>query len=716
MESTILQIAEKQLSQEISSDSSQAELSNKDVPVSESTGDFTNVFSERVRYGCVLPVELQPDPKVVTELQRVNKVCEGNLIIKSVALPAICECTHFSPKDPSPELTISTISTQEFKPLVMSIKLDDRTPKRLENPHEKELAEARLDLIFKSLNLWTIDKNPYSPEETELVKKIALLFSNAYHLSMQDEDLLVLTTNDFSSVVSVIKKLAKKVGLAELGAMVLLAIAVSDAYFLHKSGYKGEADFFQTNADLMQISASCARDFAIRGRIFLQHRIDILNGIEDVTGISLETLANTCLAKLTLYEKAVDKFGNKQALVYLKTLSFREFKKIIPSKPSRGLSLKKEKRLKDSEKTESDYDLRLKELNLLPNEKRLLRIRAKRGIDVAIFQILSEYQVSLIESRYREYRFKTRQDYYKSRSERWVHYKPADTDNPLKIDDLCFQHMGLFQKIVGTREDYLQKWYEHPDDPQHPFENRIFDYADIVLRIRAGLSQIQPSRRAIAVLLFKLVNEKAFKNKWKNPREGVEYKSFRDFTIEELGLRENYRDYLAVGKVLKEYYIFLDHLSDVDTEETFLKLRHLPDALKTHKDDEYLVLARLRSLSVREFKKFSVDPDFELHFGRRLTKKELDDFVEFCKCSLRGQGTFFRCAYKMDFIEAYDKDDYHLILRIADKVIEETSLAIVPPAPMVDVTNASEKVDEATNDGVHTGLDDLNQPLTVPAA
>jgi hypothetical protein len=586
--------------------------------------------------------------------------------------------------------------------------------KRLKNPYGKEIEGARNDFLLRGLNRYKLGEKPNSPEEAKIINNLAQLISKANHLSLPEEEIIALTTSDFNSVVSVIKKLANKVGLAELGAMVLLAIAVDDLYFLQKKGYKNELDFFKQNAELMSMSVSCARDFAVRGRNFLRYRLDILNGIEDIEGMSLENLANTCLAKLTYYEKAVEAFGDKQALIYLKTLSFREFKKVLPSDASKVRSSKKEKGAKESKQL--DYDLLLKELDLKPNHKRLLKIKAKGGIPVTIPRYLTDQQVGLIQARYREHRLKSVQDNYESRWRKWDHYKPMDPNDPLKIDDLCFKGELVFEKIVGTRDDYLEKAYWTPDEPRQRFENQIWDYGDIVLRIREGLNQIQPARRAIAVLLYRLVNEKAFKNKWKNPREGVNYVSFGDFAIEELGLRENYRDYLAVGKVLKEYHYFLNHLSDIDVEDTFLKLRYISDALKTHKDDEYLVLARLRSLSVREFKRFSIDPDFDLHFERRLTKKELDEFILFCQSTTNNYYGEEYNDNNIDFIEAYREGDEHLVYWIAQKVIEETSLALVPPAPMVNTANASEQVDEATNDGINTSVDDLNQPLTVTVA
>jgi hypothetical protein len=564
---------------------------------------------------------------------------------------------------------------------------------------------------------WREDVNYYTPEETELLRKTALLIADTCHVSLPGDDILVLTTDNFPTIISIIKKIARKVGLGELGAMVLLAIAVRDTYVLKKAGYKSESDFFNKNAYLMGISASTARDFSIRGRIFLDHRLDIFNGIDDVDGISLETFANTCMSKLALYEKAVEAFGRKQALIYLKTLSFREFKKKISPDVPKEHPVKNKKHSKKSERTECDYNLLIKELDLKPNENRLLRLIVKRAKYISTGYNLTDHQVNLIQTRYREFLLKAIQKDYEDRSERWAYYKPMDPDNPLKIDHLCFFNGTVFEKIVATREDYMEEltWdFAAPEKYQH-FENRIFNRHDIMLRIRAGIAQMQPARRTIAILLFRLVNEKALKNKWKKPREGVEYKSFKDFASEELGLSENYRDYLAVGKVLKEYHYFLDHLTDIDTKETFLKLKHLPAALKTHKNDEHLVLARLRSLSIREFKRFSTDPDFETTFGRRLTKEEWDTFYHRLGQTrvMHGFGDKVPASfYNTEYIEVFDVADYGIIYKIADKVIEETSLTIVPPAPIVDATDTSKQADETTDDGVNTDIDDSSQTLT----
>jgi hypothetical protein len=677
-----------------------------------------------MEFKSVLPDGLQPN-RAVTELQHevqgfsttddVSSIQDNNdvvLQLENLPLPM----PDNLPLYPKPKL--DTVSSEhEVKPISASLKFgfpSEQPMFILKKPNPIDLVEEFKELYRWNKNKWRPDVNPYSPEETEIIRKTALLIADTCHISLPGDEVLVLTTDNFPTIVSVIKKLVGKVGLGELGAMVLLAIAVNDSYGLKKMGYKSESDFFNYNSASMGISASTARDYSIRGRIFLDYRLDILNGIEEIEGISLETFANTCMAKLTLFEKAVDTFGRKQALIYLKTLSFREFKnKISLEIPKNSLS-KDKKHLQGSKRSDCEYNQRLQELDLKPNEKRLLKLKVKKAKYVCFPCILTEYQASLIDSLYREHRLNVIRQRYNEDYQGWANFKPADPGNPLKVDDLSFFNGGVYQKVVSSRDDYSEKVSWGPDEPMPRFDNRIFDLDDIILRIRAGIAQMQPERRTIAILLFKLVNVKTLKNKWKNPREGVKYESFRDFAIEELGLGENYRDYLAVGKVLMEYNYFLDHLSDIDTEETFLKLRHIPAALKNHKNDEHLVLARLRSLTIREFKRFSTDPDFEITFGRRLTNKEWEEFVN-SLCNTRDPRGF-GFDTNIDFIEVFSISHQGIVLRIAEKVIEETSLTIIHPAQMIDTTLASKQVDKITDDVVHANLDDANQSFPVSVA
>jgi hypothetical protein len=534
----------------------------------------------------------------------------------------------------------------------------NKTPNRLpENEKRKLHNVAQREIIFQSICQWTSDRNPYSPEQTKLLNEIAKILSESWHTDLPNDKILVLTTCDFSTIVMVIRSLRGKVGMAELAISILLALVVNNRLYMGIHCSSASA-FFKRHAEKMGFSPSRARDYCKRGICFLKYRKDILDGVGVIPGIPIEEFVSRHMSKLTLYDQAVEKFGAEDALSNLKNLTFREFQNsLLLKKP------KNEKTSNDLAKIPSPiskYSHQIHEaqkaiilsLDLAPNEKRLLRIIAKGGTYYDPGRILTEDQVTMLEERLRQYRVERFKVNLKG-----TQYEPHDPSKPLAISEDLY-------KLKNIR--------------------------DIVLRIRDSLVAVAPARRTIAILLFRLSYERPlFESRWKHPRDGVEYKSFRDFAMNELGMGEDYRDYIAVGRVLKDYYYFLDELSEIETDDVFLKLRDLPKALITHEGNEPLVLHRLRTLTIREFKCFSVDPDFEITFSKRLTKKKLNEFYDVL-LRIRDANGMTGHIYQMDFIEIYNKDEddimFKLILDLIPDTEEIVPVTLPPPAVELDTT------------------------------
>ncbi|MDR2815158.1 MAG: hypothetical protein LBB62_00415, partial [Proteiniphilum sp.] len=517
-------------------------------------------------------------------------------------------------------------------------------------------------LICKDLARWSFGQNPYTPEQTSLLKTIADIFSDAWHISLPDDKLFILTSYDYSTLVTVIRSLRKRVGLAELAVAILIALIID--HRLYSDTCRSPSEFFHRNGETMGISPSSTRDYYKRGIAFLRYRKDILEGVDDIPGIPLNEFVSHHMSKLTLYERAVAKLGRKEALWNLK-LTFREFQKMLSTKnptnkkplktlPEKNLSANSISPREIIHEVHETQKKMILDLNLAPNEKRLLRIIAKNGI-IYIIKKLTEEQVNLLETRLHQRRLQV--------FERNLKCVPLgapnnsiDPLNPLAISDELYS---------------------------------LTNIDEIILRIRASIALVAPARRTIAIMVFRLYSERP---QWKHPRNGVDYSSFRDFAMEELGLGEDYRDYIAVGRVLKDYYYFLDGLSDIETEDVFLKLRHLPDALKTHKGNEPLVLARLRSLSVREFKLFSLEPDFEILFSKKLTKKQLDKFFEWLNRTRPLFHSVVPCNTSIDFIEIYHRTEDNLIEKTMREIIEETepsaAFTLPPPVSSSGLTDA----------------------------
>jgi len=513
-------------------------------------------------------------------------------------------------------------------------------------PQSEEFDNAFHFQLHNQLFHWKKEGNSLNPQEMAWTAAIARIYNDAWRTELPLGEAMVLTTIDFKTIVATIKKLRNKVGLAELAVMILLALVVDNKLY-KQSGCRSASKFFVRYSETMGISASRARDYCKRGFTFLDYRSDLLEGVGCTPGIPIEELASSYLSKLTIYDAAVKKFGREQALYKLKTLSFRDFKEELKVKKP-----KKEKTPNNAQAKSSDgssnvvynaYEEQkamIEALNLSPWEIRLLQITAKNGISVPIYRLPDEYREQL-EIRLRKWRVEYFERHLPCESNLFKR-KSYDPANPLAISDDLYS---------------------------------LTDINDICLRIKAGLALVIPARRTIAILLHRLTTEGDLPHLWKHPRPGVEYKAFKDFAMEELGMGEEYRDYIAIGKIISGRPDFLYHLSDMDTEDVFFKLKYLLKALYTHKD-KCLILARLRSLTIREFKLFSEMPDFETTFSKRLTKKQLESFEYDLRCSrnydIMGQ---FR-----DYIEVYSEDEKPWLFKFEREVIEEAKAKNLIPS------------------------------------
>jgi hypothetical protein len=510
----------------------------------------------------------------------------------------------------------------------------EQKPMRLPNPLVRAYSQAG----FNALTIWNKYNDNIPAEKSEELLQIVRTYSEAWHIPSNDPKVFI--TFDFATLVALIRKLRKKVGLSELVVMILLALILKHKLYTER-GWKSEAAFFRAASEIMGISSSRARDYSKRGTVLLNYYTDLFQGIGEVSGISHEELVVSHMSKLTIYEKAVEKYGHEEALSLFKSLTFREFQdKVAARKPdnkAHHTHVAQSKSSDGSPDVHQEQIKLIKDLNLAPHEQRLLRIIVKGGIYYST-KYLTEEQLVELETRLRKKRvtiFENNLNWATANFE----CKGFDPNNPLAFSEELFE---------------------------------LFNIDDMMLRIRSGLALIVPARRTIAILLYRLFNEK--KNEWQHPYGGPDYKNFRDFASEKLGMGKEYRDYLRVGKVLMSHYYFLNGLTDMDTEDMFFKLRYLETALKTHKDNEPLVLRRLRTLSIREFKVFSELPDFEITFSKRLTKKKLEAFYE----ALRISRTYEE-YHLSDYIEIYSQDDQARVDRIVDDILREAGTLNDPP-------------------------------------
>ena len=524
------------------------------------------------------------------------------------------------------------------------------TPRRLIKPKAENYNHASTTLIrFLNGSLYSDKSLREEVPPAELIQIISNIFNDAFHTSLTSFESLILTNWDFDSIIRVIKKLRIRERIHELIVMILLSIVVEKKLYKDR-GCKSESSFYKKYASVMGISGSKARDYSYRGIAFMKYRKDILEGVGCIPGIPLEVFVSKHMSKLTIYGLAVNKYGREKALDNLHVLSFREFqetviKKVKPKKE--GVTPRFKQRQSSLFKPPLTADEKQKamilELNLSTSEKRLLHIIAKGGI-VQVVPKLTPEQLELVENRIRQHRVEL--------LEEGLRHAPVLFERKSYKPTAPF---GFSSKPLAISDDIYELCY----------------FEDIVLRIKEGLALVVPSRRIIAILMNRLYAYIDLRSRCLYPRPGVTYNSFEEFVREEFDMGAEYRDYIAIGKVILDHYYFLDHLTDIDTEDVFFKLKYLPNALRTHNSDEYLVLARLRSLTIREFKLFSMMSDFEITFSKKLNKKQLDLFDYHLQCGRNKEKVSHGSSG--DYIELYSKDEVGMVLKIVDDVIKGTT-------------------------------------------
>jgi hypothetical protein len=433
-----------------------------------------------------------------------------------------------------------------------------------------------------------IDRLPYlghTPEDLEKTERVSNLLAHVTHTTTDPDNKLALCSLDLNVIVAAIRKMKGEMGLAELATAILVNMVMEQGLYKQLMFYRNRSEFINRSEELLGISPSKIRDMNLRGKAFHIHQKDLIDGIEGEAGITLEELACKHLSKLTLYSKAVGKYGRVEALRRLKAQTFEEF---------HGGLKDANKRSQKPCTPKSDVSPDMTQYSAA--EREFYRVISKGGYPCVV-RNLTESQVQQVKTKLDDYHRRIMKEWY----ERHAHWhKPYDPANPLKIDN-----------------DF---WY-------------LNDIEDITRRIRAANSVNAPKRCSIAILMFRLSHEEALKSQWRDYQgELLRYVSFAKFSMEVLGFGEDYRDYVRVGRILwdRQYYRFLVGL-DIHTDAMFYKLRYLDDAMKTHKSNEVLIYQRLQTLSVRDFALFSRNPVFESTFVKKLSKTKREKFAGLLK-------------------------------------------------------------------------------------
>jgi len=468
------------------------------------------------------------------------------------------------------------------------------------------------------------DLRSYTPAETEALKQLVHEITSAIHTSPDTNEGEALVSLDFHYIVRVICQIKKHDGLTELGVMILLDIIIKDQLFKSQLQCNSAADFFGQCEQLIGFTSSRARDFQVRGRNFRLFWKDIRFGVNEVPGIDLEELCFKHLTKLSFYEEAVQLFGREEALRHFTICTYREFMtKIKDARIKTKEQLKQ--RTPKTRKSSAKPLVKLDDFQLTGVQLEALHIIVNGG------------KVKLVI---------------------------ASNQDELKTAIARFEE-DRKTKNLATRISIGQNLY----DTKNPFEvnkdlMEIENIHEMIDRIRAGLSLEMPYRRTSAVLTTRLFSESYFRPYWRNPSPDLQFKSFAAFAQSELGIGEELRDYLRVGRNLAKFGYVLDGVDEIDTDAMFYKIRYIDDAMMTHQGNTALIRARLAALSCREFSKFARDKDYDQNTARTITRQAQERFTEFMALI----NDSLEKGFAVDVIECYSPEESIIIEQILDEV------------------------------------------------
>ncbi|HUX37669.1 MAG TPA: hypothetical protein VMV44_07160 [Rectinemataceae bacterium] len=469
--------------------------------------------------------------------------------------------------------------------------------------------------------------NTYSHEQWKALTKVAIEIAVAIHTSTEGTDAEDLVSLDFHHLVRVIRRLKKANGLTELGVMILLDNIIENRLYKDLYHCNSPADFFRCCENLLGFSSSRARDFQVRGHAFKQHWQDIRFGCGDVPGISLEELCLRHLTKLSLYDEAVALFEPEGALRIFSDCSYRDFSGKVKSARAKSQSELISKGRK-SGNSASNPATGIAKLDLSGVQLKLLHIVANGG-SAKLLAASTQSQIDEVLARFIEHR-----DEKNIAIRAQIGHKLYDLKKPFEVNK---ELMGL---------------------------NNVHEIID---RICSGIALAAPRRRTIAILTYRLKSEPYFRAYWRHPRPDATFRSFSEFAKADLGMGEELRDYLRVGRNLAKFGYILDGLDDLDTDTMFYKLRYIDDAIVTHLGDIALIRARLANLSSREFAKFARDVAYDQSTTRVLVKKYQTRFLE----SVAQINSFVEKGFTVDVVECFAPEEASILDRLLGEVQQE---------------------------------------------
>jgi hypothetical protein len=517
----------------------------------------------------------------------------------------------------------------------------------------RELLERQLQTRFETLR----------PEDLATIRPEAAVLAQSLGFSGDEDTGIMLFTSSPGFVVTTVREKHTHTSLAILKSAIELSFLREPRIAGQIQGGVSKADFDRTSDQRIELSASRCSYLASGGDVYRASHEELLKGVEGEPGIPLEDLARM-FGKLRLFPEVKARVGTKRAIAAMKAMTFRQFKAFrFTDDPDIKVPLPTRAHKRAGQPETTRKSVQGGRVVVQPPEPQTpLECELRRSVQ-------NNYPVYLANSRHPQViagladSIQAWRDSVNEETRRLYAQSPAlglATSFPLN-DDLLTCRNGL------ELED----------------------------RVRVAFRDIGADRRTVAVGVARLADEPDFRSYW-NPGN-ARFSTWARFT---LGIGEELRDLLRVGRNLIKYPFFLEGQAGFDSDNAFYSLRFIAQAMITHNNNVELIRARLRTLTTREFAQFASDPLFDKRGSSRpLTRKQVERYSEL-RAELQhllDQGHTVRV---IELYTAPEKNNVMAILSELEKAVEaQTASAAIELSSAdseVPVMGAEDKQAEST--------------------
>jgi hypothetical protein len=431
-------------------------------------------------------------------------------------------------------------------------------------------------------------------ERVQLAPQFAAI-ATSLGLTDDGEAALALVSEDRDLVVEQATKLAAYVGARRLKTA-RLCDSIRELHLNRQLHGCGSSSAYLRNTDTrLGMSSSAFSFLASAGKGYRLFGDELRNGVDGEEGVDESFLAKS-LAKLALYHKVRVARGPKEALHGFKVYSFAVFRRLeFTAEPFVTFTAE------DAKAEEIAKAAQAEKAALLAGEPTKAKASSKRRrlpsleeagpkgpYELAIRRIIARGdQVHLLSTALPEALIDV--------ESRLAHWRQS-------IDE-------------GNRLHYRNG--ATPESEEAILASKVaLDIEDYIRSINTGIAA---NRRTLAILVARLRDEPFFYPRWHN-----EHNSFAAYANQVLGIGEELRDLIRIGRNLIRFPSVLEGQTGFGTDVHFYSLRYIDRAMAKHGSDVALIRARIKSLTTREFAEFARDPYYDQRGSLRAlpSKKE----------------------------------------------------------------------------------------------